>query len=196
MVKAYHIIFTAYGFWLPNDPRGSWSDFVRSWELLKFGRATKVTTRRSLARDAHDRRRRLEAKTALRYPPVIFNGQQGREIARGFRAAITQGGYLIHACAIMPDHVHLVAGRDGRRAESIAAHFKRAASRQLRTAGVHPFQDQATPRGELPPCWARGEWKVFLNDDEGIIRAIQYVERNPTNDGLRPQNWSFVTPFV
>ena len=46
-VLAAHVIFTAYGFWLPNDPRGSWSDFVASWELLKFGRATKVTTRAS-----------------------------------------------------------------------------------------------------------------------------------------------------
>lgn len=23
-----HVIFGAYGFWLPNDPRGSWSEFV------------------------------------------------------------------------------------------------------------------------------------------------------------------------
>src|SRR5438034_5148372 len=42
MVLASHGIFTAYGFWLPNDPRGSWSDFVRSWELfLAGGFATK-----------------------------------------------------------------------------------------------------------------------------------------------------------
>ncbi|HUT10853.1 MAG TPA: hypothetical protein VMY42_10175 [Thermoguttaceae bacterium] len=49
MVLAYHVIFGAYGFWLPNDPRGSWSDFVGSWELARFGKATKVSTRRSLA---------------------------------------------------------------------------------------------------------------------------------------------------
>lgn len=30
MVLAYHVIFGAYGFWLPNDPRGSWSKFVAS----------------------------------------------------------------------------------------------------------------------------------------------------------------------
>src|SRR4051812_39201122 len=32
MIVGYHVIFSAYGFWLPNDPRGSWSDFVGSWE--------------------------------------------------------------------------------------------------------------------------------------------------------------------
>jgi hypothetical protein len=30
MVIGYHIILGAYGFWLPNDPRGSWSNEV--WE--------------------------------------------------------------------------------------------------------------------------------------------------------------------
>jgi len=30
MVLGTHLILTAYGFWLPNDPRGSWSDFVGS----------------------------------------------------------------------------------------------------------------------------------------------------------------------
>src|ERR671928_232003 len=55
MVHAYHLIITAYGFWLPNDPRGSWSDFVRAWELVRFGKATKTDERRSLAHRPHDR---------------------------------------------------------------------------------------------------------------------------------------------
>ena len=46
MVIAYHLILSAYGFWLPNDERGSWSDFVRSYELYAFGPATKADTRR------------------------------------------------------------------------------------------------------------------------------------------------------
>ena len=41
MVHGYHVIVCAYGFWLPNDPRGSWSDFVGKWELVRFGKATK-----------------------------------------------------------------------------------------------------------------------------------------------------------
>ena len=53
MVKAYHVIFCAYGFWLPNDQRGSWSQWVRSWDLFRYGEATKVTTRRSVAGARH-----------------------------------------------------------------------------------------------------------------------------------------------
>ena len=57
---AAHIILTTYGFWLPNDPRGSWSDFVAAWELLKYGKATKVTTRNSVAHVPHDQQLRRE----------------------------------------------------------------------------------------------------------------------------------------
>ena len=69
MVLAYHVIFTAYGFWLPNDPRGSWSEWVGSWELLKFGRATKTDTRRSVAAAPHNVHGRQLATAALKRPP-------------------------------------------------------------------------------------------------------------------------------
>jgi hypothetical protein len=47
---AFHGIITAYGFWLPNDPRGSWSTWVGAWELFQAGGpATKVATTRSVA---------------------------------------------------------------------------------------------------------------------------------------------------
>ena len=80
MILAYHTVFTAYGFWLPNDPRGSWSDFVRSWELHRFGPATKVTTRASVAGVDHDRTSRRQAKRALKHEPVVLTGIQARAI--------------------------------------------------------------------------------------------------------------------
>ena len=115
MIRAYHCIITAYGFWLPNDPRGSWSDWVRRWELLAYGKATKVETRRSVAKRPHDCQRRLEAKKALRYPVVFFNGRQALAVATGFKRAITESGYFVHACSILPQHAHLVIARCQRR---------------------------------------------------------------------------------
>src|SRR6188474_3471484 len=76
-VLAYHLIITTYGFWLPNDPRGSWSDYVRAWELFLFGGpATRTQERRSLARDPHDVAKRLELKKHLAREPVVFTGLQ------------------------------------------------------------------------------------------------------------------------
>ncbi len=49
MIHGYHVIFGTYGFWLPNDPRGSWSEFVASWELSRFGKATKSPDRIEIA---------------------------------------------------------------------------------------------------------------------------------------------------
>src|SRR5437016_7806238 len=103
MVHAYHVIFSAYGFWLPNDPRGSWSDFVGSWELFRFGRATKTDSRRSLAAQPHDRAKRLAAKQALNYPAVVFDGLQARAIGHGFAASLERGGVTVWACSILPE---------------------------------------------------------------------------------------------
>jgi hypothetical protein len=50
MVLAYHCTFTAYGFWLSNDSRGSWSDFVRSFDLYLTGAATKTVETHSRAK--------------------------------------------------------------------------------------------------------------------------------------------------
>src|SRR3954466_2661850 len=86
-ILAYHVVFGAYGFWLPNDPRGSWSIFVGSWELRRFGPIIEVTTPRSRAYAAHDRRRRLAAKGALKFPPVRFTGRQALAVAHGFDQA-------------------------------------------------------------------------------------------------------------
>ncbi len=84
MILASHVIFSTYGFWLPNDPRGSWSDFVGNWELTRFGKATTVTTHRSLARAPHNRADRIAAKQLLNFPPVRFDGMQALAVANGF----------------------------------------------------------------------------------------------------------------
>jgi len=82
-VLTYHVLFTTYGFWPPNDPRGSWSDFVRSWELLRFGPATKVNTRRSVAGAAHDAEHRRRAKRAMPHPAVQLNDEQAQQVGNG-----------------------------------------------------------------------------------------------------------------
>ena len=37
MVIAYHLIWTGYGWWLPNDPRGSMSKQVRNDVIAELG---------------------------------------------------------------------------------------------------------------------------------------------------------------
>ena len=195
MVIGFHVILTAYGFWLPNDPRGSWSDFVGAWELVRFGRATKTDERRSLAREPHDRRARARAKQVLKYPAVRFNGHQARAIGRGFAGFVKRSGLNVWACSTLPEHTHVVVGRHRYPIEQIASLLKGAATRQLVSEGLHPFGALREKCGRLPHAWARGLWKVFLRTPADVRRAVRYVEDNPAKEGLPRQRWAFVTPF-
>jgi REP element-mobilizing transposase RayT len=194
MVLGNHVIFGTYGFWLPNDPRGSWSDFVGSWELFRYGSATKTTETRSVAARGHDVSLRLAAKRSLKYPSVQFNGTQALAVSRGFSDYAVRSGLTIWACAILPDHVHLVLCRHRLDAEQLVIQLKGAATRRLMSEGLHPFRQFA--RNDRPPkCFGRGEWKVFLDSDDDLCRAIRYVEDNPIKEGKKAQRWSFVTAF-
>jgi REP element-mobilizing transposase RayT len=195
MVRAYHVIMSAYGFWLPNDPRGSWSDFIGAWELLRFGRATTVTVRYSLAHHQHDVQARLAAKRKLKYPPVIFNGQQARAIARGFAEYASKSALIVWACSIMPEHVHIVVARHRSMVEQIINHLKGAATHRIIAEGIHPLASHAKPGRRPPKMWARGQWAVYLDDVPAIRRAIRYVDDNPIKEGKRRQGWRFVAPF-
>jgi REP element-mobilizing transposase RayT len=187
MVLGYHVIFGTYGFWLPNDPRGSWSDFVGAWELFHFGKATKTNTRRSLAGVPHDRQLRAAAKRALKFPPVKFSGLQARAVVHGFAQALQEGCYIAHACSVLPEHVHLVLGRHARDIGRIIGHLKARATQRLAAEGLWPADGR--------PVWAGKGWKVFLDTPEAVRRAIAYVEANPIKEGYRPQHWSFVSRY-
>jgi REP element-mobilizing transposase RayT len=193
MIHGYHAIFCAYGFWLPNDPRGSWSDFVGAWELVRFGRATKSIERSQLAEG--QQRLRQKAKRTLKYPPVQFTDEQVLAIGRGFEAAIRTSGFTVWACSILPEHVHLVIARHTFKVEQIVNLLKGAASRTLREEGVHPLARFGRPGHRLPTPWADRRWKVFLDSAEAIENATGYVEDNPGKERKPPQDWSFITPF-
>jgi hypothetical protein len=80
--------------------------------------------------------------------------------------------------------------------EQVARLLKGAATTQLNREGLHPFVDEPYRNGQLPTPWTRHEWSVFLHDAEEILRAVDYVRRNPIREGYRPQHWNFVTPYV
>jgi REP element-mobilizing transposase RayT len=194
MICGYHVIFGAYGFWLPNDPRGSWSDFVGSWDLFRYGRATKSGERNLLEERPDDRQRLEEAKQALKRPAVQFDGEQARVIGTGFGSYFERIRLPVWACAILPDHVHLVVGRPEMDIEQLVIQLKGHATAELKKQRRHPFAHLVDQRGKVPKCFARGEWKVYL-DLNDIELAIRYVEENPVKEGKQPQRWTFVVPW-
>jgi REP element-mobilizing transposase RayT len=101
----------------------------------------------------------------------------------------------VWACAILPDHVHLVVGKPEMDVELLVIQLKGAATERLKVESIHPFGDIKDHRGRTPKCFARGEWKVYL-DPPDVPRAITYVEDNPRKEGKPRQRWTFVTPYA
>jgi REP element-mobilizing transposase RayT len=195
MILGAHVIISAYAFWLPNEPRGSWSDFVRSWELFRFGPATKVDTHRSVAKRPYDRAKRRQMIDALDHEPVLFSGKQALAIAHGFAAEVKHSGCIIHACAVLPDHSHLVLPRHTYDFDKLINRLKGSATRKLKEYGLHPFASEPYRNGKLPSPWGRKWWTVYLDSDADMTRASTYVENNPLKEGKKKQNWKFVVPY-
>jgi len=118
---------------------------------------------------------------------VRFTGRQALAVAHGFDRARTEGDYTVHACAILPEHVHLVIGRHQRRIDRIAAHLKGRATQQLSIEKVW-LRDEC-------PVWTERFWKVYLNTDDDVDRAVRYTYNNPRKENKPRQAWSFVTPY-
>jgi REP element-mobilizing transposase RayT len=196
MVLGHHLIISAYGFWLPNDPRSSRSDFVRAWELVRFGEATKDDTHRSVAAKPHDRRLRLAAKQSLKYPAVEFTGLQAKSIGAGFWRYTKRSGVVVWACSILPDHVHLVVRRHSYKAEIMMQQFKGNATAQLNRDKMHPLNQYAESGKSAPSPWGERGWKVYLDSEDDIWRSIRYVENNPLKENKPRQTWSFVSKFM
>jgi len=185
MVIAYHLIWTAYGYWLPNDPRGSMSktiacDVITELGALHYGRK-KV---QPAAREVREFRNR--ARNVLKYPLLDFGLPDISAIADGLAEAIRRQSYTCYACAIMPEHVHALIRKHKHQAEDMLENLQESSALWLRTAGL---------RSSDHPVWGGPGWKVFLDTPTDICRTIRYIEENPVKWRLPGQQWPFVKPY-
>jgi hypothetical protein len=89
-----------------------------------------------------------------------------------------------------------VIGRHRYGVERVVGLLKGAATRQLNLEGLHPFARFPLKDGSLPLVWAKGLRKVFRNTPNQVRQSIDYTLDNLTDAGLKPQEWSFVTPYA
>lgn len=179
MILAYHAVFTTYGTWLPNDPRGSYSKAIYKTELselgaIQYGRQSPQPDRSTM------RRFRVAVMPHLSRPPYYITNETRLIVARAFAKVVDRLQLTVPACAIMNDHVHFLVWRSKHAIEYIVNQLKGGATAAL-------VLDQ-TP-------WTRGCWKVFINEESAFRAAAEYVEANPKVAGMKPQQWGFVTPL-
>ncbi len=185
LVIAYHLMWTAYGFWLPNDPRGSTSrttasDLIADLGELHRGRR-KVQPSSQVIREFRQR-----ARGVLKFPLLEIAPEDSEIVAGGLSQAITEHRYTCYACAIMPDHVHALIRKHKHQAEEMIENLQQASRLRLSNSGA---------RENDHPVWAQGGWKVFLDHPDAVRRTIRYVEENPIKWRLPRQHWPFVSAY-
>jgi REP element-mobilizing transposase RayT len=185
MVIGYHLVWTAYGWWLPNDPRGSMSRTINRDVLLELGELhfgrKRVQPASRVIREFYEK-----AKELLHYPPLQFAREEVEAIGVSFADTIRSERYTCYACAIMPDHIHVLIRKHRDLAEEMIAKLQLASCRAVRALGT---------RDKFHPVWGGCGWKVFLDSIEDISRTVNYIEENPTKARLPARSWEFVTPY-
>jgi REP element-mobilizing transposase RayT len=185
LVIAHHLIWTAYGFWLPNDPRGSTSHNVEDKKIAELGQwhfgRRKIQPTGKVIREFQER-----AAAVLKYSLMKFDRQDVETLAEAFAEVVKQHKYTCYACAIMPDHVHVLIRKHKHTAEEMIEHFQESGRLRLCKA-KHRSWDH--------PIWGGEGWKVFLYHPTEVHHIIHYIEKNPVQWGLPPQKWSFIAEY-
>jgi REP element-mobilizing transposase RayT len=185
IVIAHHLIWTAYGTWLPNDPRGSSSHSIRSDVLaelgeLHYGRKKVQPTGREI------REFYAKATPLLKHPVQTIDDRTRSEIAAAFADVIEREKLTCWACVVMPDHVHFLIRKHKLVAEDMIQLFQAESASRLREQCGWPADH---------PVWGGCGWKVFLDHPDEVRRTIGYIERNPDPYRLPRQSYAFVKPY-
>jgi REP element-mobilizing transposase RayT len=185
MVAGFHLVWTAYGWWLPNDPRGSSSHEIRVERIAELGELHQG--RKLIQPPSREIRAFYEqAKEVLRHPLLTFDEADRQLIGDSFRDVIVAQRYTCYACAIMPDHVHALIRKHKHHAEEMITNLQAASKEALVVANR---------RDPEHPVWGGPGWKVFLYTQDDMRRTVRYIRENPRKGGLPEQLWDFIKDY-
>ena len=184
IIIAHHLVWTAYGWWLPNDPRGSMSKNIASAAIAELGELhygrKKLQPAGWVIRSFYEK-----AEEVLEHPLLTFGGEEIAVIADAFDQCAKRYRYTCYACAILCDHVHILIRMHRDDAATMIQELQTDSRLELQKRGLRPGH----------PVWGGPGWKVFLHTPDDIRRTIQYIEENPGKMGLPAQKWGFVKEY-
>ena len=85
-----------------------------------------------------------------------------------------QEWYRLYAFAVMPDHVHIAIGLNGKKDLSEILH-------SLKSWTSHEINKKTKRNGEI---WQKGNYIEELNDAKFVEEKCLYIEKNPVKAGL------------
>jgi len=155
-------------------------DVIGELGALHYGRKRVQPSAREV-REFRDSARRV-----LKHELLEFKQSDFPVIADALADAIREHNYTCYACAIMPDHVHILIRKHGHQAEAMLENLQSATRLRFRNEGL---------RSEDHPVWGGPGWKVFLDTPDSIRRTIGYIDGNPPKWRLHRQRWPFVKEY-
>src|SRR3954447_8982485 len=175
---AVHLIFSGYGTWLPNDPRGSGSDETRKPELddlgpLHFGRKSIQPSREEL-RAFH-----REAAGHLDFPTFWFDERIRDAIGAGFGETVKQHKYTCWSCAVCSNHAHLLVRTHRDDAVTMWDAFANGARRAVLALPAGQVGLELAP---AHPVWASRPYRVFLHVPPQVRGRVGYIWKNPLKE--------------
>ena len=180
IIIGHHLIFSGYGFWLANDPRGSGSKVLREPKFedlgpIHPGRKHEQPTR-AMLRAFYEK-----ATPLLDFTPLWFNEEICGVIAESFSETTKQYRYTVWAMAVMPNHAHICVRQHLDAYQAIWERFAMPARDAVRNLG-------RTADGH--PIWANRPYSVYLYSPADVGRTIDYIQKNPLKDGLPEQQYA------
>ena len=191
MIWAYHLTWSTYGHWFPNDPRGSWSEEV--WQPQLSGVRPLdddrfVTQPRPVERK-ESQRFREQATMTLRHHPIVLSSEEIEVVGGVFAEIASRWDVSFLACAILPEHVHMLVRECASPYERLVNALKGRSAQRIREHRAIPV---ARRRADRVPIWTVGFWVRYVPDADVGEYVAAYIERNPPQHRLGIQRWGFV----
>ena len=185
MIIAHHLILTGYGHWLSNDPRGSMSMKTYCSELAKiaknhFGRRKSQPSRSEL------RTFYKEAQKNLAHPVLWWNDMERQALVEAFDAVINFEKLTCYACAILPNHIHLLIRKHRLKAEEMSSRLKDAGRLLLCEKSLAPVNH---------PVFSADSCHVYKSEPHVVQVCVAYIQRNYLKHNLAPIHCAFVSEY-
>ena len=188
MILACHLVWTAYGWWFPNDPRGSWSKEVWVPAIRELGNdsGNMQRGRRPVQPSpVHLRKWLKEAQRSLKHKPVTLDRNACEIVRNAIKQQIDLHDYIVPAIAVRADHVHVIVKSHCKHTfQRMVQAFKSVSTRALRRhfllADLPARREKKNCTSSNPtknPVWSRGYWIRYLDNEKTIVTATAYVKR-------------------
>jgi len=156
----YFLTWTTYGSWLPGDSRGFVSRVPVGTDEYT------IHNRVGTPQDADMPLVREAAEARMRGAKIVFGREHAHCCRAAFEEVAERNEYVLHACAVMATHVHVVLRSESHEGPELLRFLKGVSSRRL---------TQMFGKPDAPSWWTRHGSRRLLTNPDSRAGAVRYT---------------------